>query len=481
MIRHCIPDSEILAALTLDRAVILANSKSKTPTAATGEGVALIILIDLVEKSLTSSRYAGFSLPHVLALSKALFSRLRLRPSTSSLSAPRPSPAAATLLGKTLVLAGKMREDDRFEWKREAETVLDSAVKVCGPAWVLSTLPLGLEEGANPTRARAWLLPLLKPSITNTQLGHFKSYFVPLSAEMFTKAEKARANDKGMEGKVWETLVGQIWGLLPGYCEFPTDLVEAFDTDFVSLLATVLYSQPNLRPTIFKALSVILSSATSLASSTSPPELLKIQFGLNPQQGQLAVTHLRTLAPAILGAAFNVYEKLARGDGAYVLACIGEWFALLEPAELNSRYEVIEGALVEALKEAAIKALTARSTRGHGPPQDKDETIPRTHALLDILVALVPYASGDVEKRLCALAMSKEVLGSKDPAVQKKGYRIVSRLAEEKDAGVFKGRVGEVLESLVEAGDEVAQGAKRVPSLFFFFPCEHPQLTAILD
>lgn len=470
MIKHCIIDSEIVAALAITAAnpefsALAKPAKKEKKAVATPavEGEIVLELIETVEKSLTSSRYAAAALPHVLALAKALFLRLRLRPTSSS--SVRPVPAATILLSKMLVLVGKMREEDRFEWKREAEGVLDAAIKVCGPEWVLNIMPLGLDEGSNPAKARAWLLPLLKPSITNTRLGHFKEYFVPLSAFLFGKAELARASEKGMEAKVWETLVGQIWSLLSGYCEFPTDLVEAFDTAFVSLLANILYTQPNLRPSIFKSLSTLLTSATTVATSTSPPHLLYEQFGVTPAEGQVSLAHLRAMASNILGVSFNVYGKLPRGEGAFVLSCVGDWMAILTPVELASTYDKIEELLIKALAVPLPKAQ-----KGHGAPKPKseqaeEEVVPATHALLDILITIIPNAKdGVVEKRFFELAMGESVLGSGDQAVQKKGYRILARLAEERDGKVLEGRVGETLERLVENGGNVAQGAKRVSS-----------------
>ena len=56
MIRHCLTDAEILAAGPVVRGVV-----------------------EQVEKALTSARYAAQAQPHVLALAKALFLRLRLR------------------------------------------------------------------------------------------------------------------------------------------------------------------------------------------------------------------------------------------------------------------------------------------------------------------------------------------------------------------------------------------------------------------
>jgi ribosomal RNA-processing protein 12 len=418
MIKHCLTEEAIL---------------SKAP--------AVTETITHVEKALTSPRFAGQAQPHVLALVKALYQRLRVRTKDNV-------PAARSLLTKSLVLVTKAREDSRFEWKKEADAVLDAAIKVLGPETVLEYVPLNLAPDSNPTKARAWLLPLLKPAVTNTRLGHFRETFVPLSAHFFAKAEEAKTGGRAMEAKVWETLVGQTWALLPGYCEYPTDLTTAFDTEFVSLLANVVYTQATLRPAVFKALQTLLSTTQSLAQSTSPPNLLQEQFSLTPQDGQRSLEHLKSLAQTILSVAFNVYGKTSRGEGGFVLETVGSWVAILPPTELVGTYDRIESLVSQALDSQV-------------PPSKDDPTLPPSHALLDILISLVPHAE-PVSRRLFDFAMQDRVLQSADQAVQKKAYRILARLCEECGRQVLAGREGDVIEKVVEGAPKVANGAKRV-------------------
>ncbi|BGP27011.1 ribosomal protein [Rhodotorula toruloides] len=419
MIRHCLTDADI-------------NSN----------GPVVSSVVSHVERAITSPRYAATAQPHVLALVKALFLRFRVRVSGE--------PAASRLLSKSLVLVAKAREDSRFEWKKEADAVLDAAVKVLGPARVLELVPLNLDPSESPSKARAWLLPLLKPAITNTRLGHFRQTFVPLSAAFFAKAEEARTGGRDMEAKVWETLVGQVWALLPGYCEYPTDLVEAFDTDFVSLVANVVYTQATLRPAVFKALQTLLTTTLALANSTSPPNLLREQFSLTPADGKASLAHLRTLAQTVLSVAFNVYGKMNRGGGGFVLETVGLWFSILPPDELVATYERVEGLVGQALAGDAL------------PPSKKDDlTIPPSHALLDILIAMIPHAHGLVTRRLFDFAMQDRVLGCVDQAVQKKAYRILARLCEDKGEEVVSGREGEVIDKIIDGAPQVANGAKR--------------------
>lgn len=83
------------------------------------------------------------------------------------------------------------------------------------------------EAGHEP---RAYLLPLLSQPHPSP-LGHFLSYFVPLSERMFNLQQKAEAEGRASETKVWSVLVAQIWAGLSGYCHAPPDLKEV-DTSF---------------------------------------------------------------------------------------------------------------------------------------------------------------------------------------------------------------------------------------------------------
>ena len=86
--------------------------------------------------------------------------------------------------------------------------------------WDLTYYSLG-----NP--GRAWLLPVLKSHVQNTELAHFSKYFVPLSERLYQNViDGENVKAKTMEAKILETVVEQIWALLPSYCNLPTDLNE---------------------------------------------------------------------------------------------------------------------------------------------------------------------------------------------------------------------------------------------------------------
>src|SRR6267154_5851258 len=55
-------------------------------------------------------------------------------------------------------------------------------------------------------------------------LGHFVSYFVPMSERMFNLQQKADSEGRQSEAKVWSVLVAQIWTGFAGYCHAPPDI-----------------------------------------------------------------------------------------------------------------------------------------------------------------------------------------------------------------------------------------------------------------
>lgn len=94
---------------------------------------------------------------------------------------------------------------------------------------------------------RAYLLPLLSQPHPSP-LGHFVSYFVPLSERMFNLQAKAEAEGRASEAKVWSVLVAQIWSGLSGYCHAPPDLKTVRDIlSLTSWLIVLTFSRPSLQ------------------------------------------------------------------------------------------------------------------------------------------------------------------------------------------------------------------------------------------
>lgn len=82
----------------------------------------------------------------------------------------------------------------------------------------------------------------------------------------------------------------------------------------------------------------------------------------------------------------------------------------------------------------------------------------------DILILLLPYLSSENATGLFQLCLTSEVLGSRDNGVQKRGYKILTKLVESNKVSVD---AASVLRTLDELMDGLSAAAKKVRIFLF--------------
>lgn len=231
-------------------------------------------------------------------------------------------------------LVGELRSNDAFNGKKEADAVLGKAVEAVGPATLLSLLPLNLASPSVTQPGRAWLLPVLRDHVANTNLAHFRDEFIPLSEVMFQRVIEVGAQEKTMQSKIFETLIEQIWALLPGYCNSPTDLISAFDQPFAELLANLLYKQTGLRVNICKALKTLVEANQTVLSSEMSSQDRTLQK-ITKEDAQKNIDHLASFAVNLLAVLFNIYSETLPQYRGYILQCINAYLSIT-PEKVSS-------------------------------------------------------------------------------------------------------------------------------------------------
>ena len=221
---NCVPDSVLLEPSVYDEKVLEKLAKSAT--------------------DLLSVKYQAAWM-EVFNVLEAIFDALRWR--------------CDPIMSDVVKTVGELRGNESFNGKKEADQVLGKAVNAMGPGTLLAILPLNLSKAKPGAPGRAWLLPILRDHVSTTRLAHFKSEFVPLSEIMFQRVIDHGGGGKTMEIKIFETLVNQIWALLPGYSDLPLDLTE------VRLAHASIRSKANLK----SSLSISHSPNCSQTSCTS--------------------------------------------------------------------------------------------------------------------------------------------------------------------------------------------------------------------
>ena len=231
-------------------------------------------------------------------------------------------------MNDVISIVGELRKAEAFQGKKEADGVLGKAVEAIGPKAVLDILPLNLTKPRLGQNGRAWLLPILRDHIVNTNLAHFSLEFVPLSEAMFQNVIENQSNEKTMEIKIFETLTQQIWALLPGYCTLPLDLTTAFDKGFAELLANFLYKNVELRPDICKALQMLVVSNKEILTTEASEEDLLVQGRVTKDVAQQNLAHLAKFAENLLAVLFNVYNETLPQFRGYILQSIDAYLSL---------------------------------------------------------------------------------------------------------------------------------------------------------
>lgn len=352
---------------------------------------------------------------------------------------------------------GDLRTTKGFEAKESADAVLATAMRVLGPKVVLEILPLNLEPsdreaGLSP---RAYLLPLL-PLPHPSPLGHFVSYFVPLSERMFGYAQVAEAAGRESEVKVWMVLVGQVWNGLVGYCHAPKDLKEALGPEFSVLLTQLLYTQPELRSSVLRALKTLVeSNVKRVSSSDMTDEDEDADEGITQAEASANVAFLAAQSESWLAVLFNVFGSTNRDGRGMVGDVIGAWAGIAGPSEIQKAYGNVAG----LFKQNLAKAQNDQGHHGHGADKDTGSLAAMTQ---DLMILLLPHLTSKDAQKLFNTTLAPDVLGCRDSGVQKRAYKILSKL-------IANGKVTiedteSVLKKLDESADSLAAAAKKARS-----------------
>ncbi|KAL3474366.1 armadillo-type protein [Aspergillus californicus] len=351
---------------------------------------------------------------------------------------------------------GELRSNEAFQGKKEADNVLGAAVEAMGPAAVLEILPLNLIEQKAGQPGRVWFLPILRDSVTNTNLSHFRSEFVPLSEALYQRVMDFASAEKTTEVKIFETLVQQTWATLPGYCELPLDLVESFDQSFAEMLSNILYKQTDLRVDICKALSNLVESNQAILSVEKEGDDLILQRRITKATAEKNLAYLGGFASNLLAVLFNVYSQTLPHYRGYILQCINAYLSITPEKELNETF-----ARVTSMLESSVISEQEAAKQGN-QDSNKDKMPPTSHTLIDLVIAMSIYLPRTSFASLFTLAAAVLNGGTSDQQLIKKAYKLIPRLATtETGAEALKERNAELQSLMIATSDKTPASARR--------------------
>ncbi|RMZ84254.1 hypothetical protein DV738_g801, partial [Chaetothyriales sp. CBS 135597] len=373
-----------------------------------------------------------------------------------------------------VVAVGGLRGSDAFQGKSQADQVLGSAIASLGPGAVLSVLPHNLLKPTKGQPGRAWLLPLLRDHVSNTNLAHFKSDLMPLSEAMFQRVLEHGDAEKTVDIKIFETVVHQVWAIFPGYCDLPLDLTAAIDQQFAELLSNLLYQQTDLRVNVCRGLQNLVESNQALLASDLDDDVLLLERRLRKSDAEANISHLSSLTNNLLAVLFNVYSQTLPQSRAYIIQCINAYLSITPAKDLVDTFDRVSKMLKSELP----------SPNSQPPPkprqqEPRNKMPPTSHTLFDLVITLSVHLPRECFAALFALAhhiLTNPNILQSDPQLIKKAYKLIPRLAtSQTGAEALRSRNAELRQLIIDTADTTPVPARRdrllaIQTLIDFLP-----------
>ncbi|KAF7732160.1 hypothetical protein EC973_006415 [Apophysomyces ossiformis] len=344
---------------------------------------------------------------HVMTVHQALFRKLHR--------------ASSPLMNGCLAALGELRLSSSETYKEQLDKTLGAAIATMGPENFLNVLPLNLEmTGGSSEIGRAFLLPLLKTYTTNTSLAYFVNVLMPLGDRLAQRAQEAANRELALQAKLYETLVNQIWSLVPGFCDLPYDLRTAFNDEVAERFSSLLYTQPDLRPTISQALQQLVEKNQALVKSAADDEHLQKAYAITKAEAASNLEHMSKFAVNYLAVFFNVFSQIVpafRGFMGDVIKC---YLSITTAQDVNATFKKVLGLLSQAL-ESPGPAL---------PGNDPSAPAPMSHTMLDLSIIMVPFLDLESAELLYNGTVTSLIGKEDEPTLQKKGYKILNHLMD---------------------------------------------------
>lgn len=229
-----------------------------------------------------------------------------------------------------------------------------------------------------------------------------------------------------------------------------------------------------MRTDVCKALQTLVESNRSLLALEDDAEELAVRSGISKVEAQTNLDHLATFAGNILAVLFNVYSETLPQYRGYILTCINAYLsitsqgvsrflvdvtnAILTPKqELNSTFSKVIALFNTSLVDAGTEPQAEKTK----PKNDASKPPPMSHTFMTLIITMAPHLPRESYVTLFDVA-STLVQRGEDPQLQKRAYKLVSRLAEsEIGRTALSERSSELGELMLRSSDKVPTPAKR--------------------
>lgn len=355
-----------------------------------------------------------------------------------------------------LELIGNWRsnEQDGFELNEISEKVIASAISSIGPELVLQVLPLNLTD---PKKVgRAWMLPILRENVQMASLGFYVENILP-NVEFFQKKVE-NGDPNSVNTKIFATIIDQIWSLLPYFCFLPTDLQTAFTDEFAARISGLLYEEVQLRPVLCNALKNLVVTEKQRLNEEGDDIILNQQFPQAKAKEDLEYLST-TKATKLLSVLFNVYTQIPMDQRNYVAEAIEPYFNISTTEDMVSTFNKVCSLLRKALDDEIKEGSLTRDDASK--PQPKNAVPKLSVTMMDLIVMMTKYIPSDSHNAL--LTIFNETVRIENSQIQKRSYRIISKLLEIENSdsqSIIMSLVSNIMQVFIETSPTTLPSAR---------------------
>ncbi|KAF4533272.1 hypothetical protein B566_EDAN010507 [Ephemera danica] len=325
-----------------------------------------------------------------------------------------------------------LREEQLMALGSHIDNALGLAARTMGPQTLLDILPLEINfDGPNVDFNNCWLLPVLADNICKAELAFFSNHIYMLAAKCKRRSEELTRSNATAAAHSFDILHLQLWSLLPGFCNEPTDF-ETGVKGIAKLLGSAL-NEKDLRIFVMAGLRKLVAFAA-----------------VEEHQGPRQV--LANYAKNFLPILFSIYTTAPKDSQEE-----GQRLAAFETAKCY--LQIANPALQHDLFDRAFEKLS-----GIEPPhgkskrrKEKENEFKLRDALLQLLMVLVTYQTEERISKMYEIGCG--LLASHDHKEQKRGYRLIEELAHSQSP-TCKHFMQQHFDSLLQTLSDVLKVAK---------------------
>ncbi|KAJ1547607.1 hypothetical protein HK096_002115, partial [Nowakowskiella sp. JEL0078] len=333
--------------------------------------------------------------------------------------------------------------------KKDVENVLVATLEVIGIGEFLKLVPLGLSKGNESKRPyllpvisdglnREWSkrrsTPILDRTFGNHELVVVVKEFLPLAKEFLEIA----SNTSGMEKKLYETLMGQVWALFPGICATAPRDVDIWFSNIAPEFGTVLQNvemSSELKLVVSNSLHYLIDSYVEIAGvedddDLKNDEVMDEKKSVSLEDRDLAkkgLDVLRQYSTRFLNALCNCFTTIP-------VKVAGASLAQLEKDRVHygnaikSILKITDKLTILNYSSNLLKMLLQQ--QAEATTQNTQFKL-RIHALLDLLTLITPYlpTSATVASPVSTIYnYLLTLITNSDSTVQKKAYKLLDSI-----------------------------------------------------